>query len=173
MSTIFVTAIPLSVMGVVQPFLFAIAILSFYFAFAGFRQAKVRTGARENVDKTLTLLMFIAGVMLLLNATDVLEFGNYGQKESMRTIALIFGVACLAITAYDLNRYRRTYKPNFYDRSNTHLILMLSGTIAATTAFISTNELFPQEWMNWAMPNIFIVPVIVYFSRRELAKKTV
>jgi hypothetical protein len=31
--------------------------------------------------------------------------------------------------------------------------------------------LFPQEWMNWAMPNVFIVPVIVYFSRRELAKK--
>ena len=32
MSTIFVTAIPLSMMGVVQPFLFAIAIFSFYFA---------------------------------------------------------------------------------------------------------------------------------------------
>ena len=40
MSTIFVTAIPLSMMGVVQPFLFAIAIFSFYFAFAGFRQQK-------------------------------------------------------------------------------------------------------------------------------------
>ena len=171
MSTIFVTAIPLSMMGVVQPFLFAIAIFSFYFAFAGYRQAKVRTGARESVDKALTLLMFIAGVMLLLNATDVLEFGFYGQFEGLRTVALIFGVGCLFVTAYDLNRYRRTDKPNFYDRSSTHLILMLSGTIAATTAFISTIELFPQEWMNWAMPNVFIVPVIVYFSRRELAKK--
>ncbi len=48
---------------------------------------------------------------------------------------------------------------------------MLAGTIAATTAFISTVELFPQEWMNWAMPNVFIVPFIVFFSRRELAKK--
>jgi len=48
---------------------------------------------------------------------------------------------------------------------------MLSGTIAATTAFISTIELFPQEWMNWAMPNILIVPFIVYFSRREKLKK--
>jgi hypothetical protein len=109
--------------------------------------------------------------MLLLNATDVLEFGFYGQFEGLRTVALIFGVGCLFVTAYDLNRYRRTDNPNFYDRSSTHLILMLSGTIAATTAFISTIELFPQELMNWVMPNVFIVPVIVYFSRRELAKK--
>ena len=171
MSTIFVTAIPLSMMGVVQPFLFAIAIFSFYFAFAGYRQAKVRSGARKNLDKALTLLMFIAGVMLLLNSTDVISFGFYGQFEGLRTVALIFGIGCLIVTAYDLNRFRYTNKPNFYDRTNRHLILMLSGTIAATTAFISTIELFPQEWMNWAMPNVFIVPFIVFFSRRELAKK--
>ena len=173
MSTIFVTAIPLSMMGLVQPFLFAVAIFSFYFAFAGYRQAKVRTGARESVDKALTLLMFIAGVMLLLFATDVLEMGFFGQFEGLRTVALIFGVACLVITAYDLNRFRKTDKPNFYDRTTIHLNFMLAGTIAATTAFISTVELFPQEWMNWAMPNVFIVPFIVFFSRRELAKKTV
>ena len=171
MSTIFVTAIPLSMMGLVQPFLFAVAIFSFYFAFAGYRQAKVRTGARESVDKALTLLMFIAGVMLLLFATDVLEMGFFGQFEGLRTVALIFGVACLVITAYDLNRFRKTDKPNFYDRTTIHLNFMLAGTIAATTAFISTVELFPQEWMNWAMPNVFIVPFIVFFSRRELAKK--
>ena len=142
-----------------------------FFAFAGYRQAKVRSGARENLDKALTLLMFIAGVMLLLNATDVISFGFYGQFEGLRTVALIFGIGCLIVTAYDLNRFRYTDKPNFYDRTNRHLILMLSGTIAATTAFISTIELFPQEWMNWAMPNVFIVPFIVFFSRRELAKK--
>ena len=171
MSTIFVTAIPLSMMGLVQPFLFAVAIFSFYFAFAGYRQANVRTGARETVDKALTLLMFIAGVMLLLFATNVLEMGFFGQFEGLRTVALIFGIACFVITAYDLNRFRKTDKPNFYDRTNIHLIFMLSGTIAATTAFISTVELFQQEWMNWAMPNVFIVPFIVFFSRRELAKK--
>ena len=171
MSTIFVTAIPLSMMGLVQPFLFAVAIFSFYFAFAGYRQAKVRTGARESVDKALTLLMFIAGVMLLLFATDVLEMGFFGQFEGLRTVALIFGFACLVITVYDLNRFRKTDKPNFYDRTTIHLNFMLAGTIAATTAFISTVELFPQEWMNWAMPNVFIVPFIVFFSRRELAKK--
>ncbi len=171
MSTIFVTAIPLSMMGLVQPFLFAVAIFSFYFAFAGYRQAKVRTGARESVDKALTLLMFIAGVMLLLFATDVLEMGFFGQFEGLRTVALIFGFACLVITVYDFNRFRKTDKPNFYDRTTIHLNFMLAGTIAATTAFISTVELFPQEWMNWAMPNVFIVPFIVFFSRRELAKK--
>ena len=172
MSTIFVTAIPLSMMGVVQPFLFAIAIFSFYFAFAGYRQAKVRTGARENVDKALTLLMFIAGVLLFLNAAGLINYGFYGQFEGMNTISIIFGIGAMYITAYDLNRYRKTDKPNFYDRTNTHLNLMLAGTIAATTAFISTIELFPQEWMNWAMPNVFLVPVIIYFSKRELAKKT-
>ena len=121
MSTIFVTAIPLSMMGVVQPFLFAIAIFSFYFAFAGYRQAKVRTGARENVDKALTLLMFIAGVLLFLNAAGLINYGFYGQFEGMNTISIIFGIGAMYITAYDLNRYRKTDKPNFYDRTSTHL----------------------------------------------------
>ena len=122
MSTIFVTAIPLSMMGVVQPFLFAIAIFSFYFAFAGYRQAKIRTGARENVDKALTLLMFIAGVLLFLNAAGLINYGFYGQFEGMNTISIIFGIGCMYITAYDLNRYRKTDKPNFYDRTNTCLL---------------------------------------------------
>ena len=91
---------------------------------------------------------------------------------SARSVIKIWLVnSSISVTAYDLNRYRRIDKPNFYDRSSTHLILMLSGTIAATTAFISTIELFSQEWMNWAMPNILIVPFIVYFSRREKLKK--
>ena len=57
-------------------------------------------------------------------------------------------------------------------RTSTHLILMLSGTIATTTAFIVTIELFSAEWINWTFPTFVFVPVIIYFSLREKAKKT-
>ena len=51
MTTIFVTAIPLSLLREFNPFLFVVAIFSFYLAFSGYRQGRDRNGAREQIDK--------------------------------------------------------------------------------------------------------------------------
>jgi Na+/phosphate symporter len=48
---------------------------------------------------------------------------------------------------------------------------MLAGTIATTTAFIVTLDPFATPWLNWVAPTIVGTPIIIYFSRRELAKK--
>ena len=58
MSTIFVTAIPLSLLGEFNPFLFVIAIFSFYLAFSGYRQGRDRNGEREKIDKVLCCLLY-------------------------------------------------------------------------------------------------------------------
>ena len=62
-------------------------------------------------------------------------------------------------------------RPNFYDKTNLHLNLMLAGTIATTTAFIVTIEPLSTLWLNWVSPTIVGTPIIIYFSKRELAKK--
>jgi len=49
---------------------------------------------------------------------------------------------------------------------------MLAGTIATTTAFIVTLNPFSIDWLNWVAPTIVGTPIIIYFSKRELAKKT-
>ncbi len=85
---------------------------------------------------------------------------------------LLFGTVALGFGINDYFRLKKTEKPNYYDRTSTHLILMLSGTIATTTAFIVTIELFSAEWVNWTFPTFVLVPVIIYFSLREKAKKT-
>jgi uncharacterized membrane protein len=65
MSTIFVTAIPLSLLGEFNPFLFVIAIFSFYLAFSGYRQGRDRNGAREQIDKVLGVFITATSILFL------------------------------------------------------------------------------------------------------------
>jgi len=166
MTTIFITAIPMSLLGGLNIFLFVVAIFSFYLAFAGYRQGRNRQGARENIDKLFAAFILIAAVGLYALAVQ-----SYLNDDSMWITSVVFGTISLAFGIRDILRFRENEKPNFYDRTNLHLILMLSATIATTTAFWVTIDLFPQDWLNWVSPNFVLVPVIIYFSRKELAKK--
>ncbi len=167
MTTIFLTAIPLSLLGEFNPFLFIIAIFSFYLAFAGYRQGRDRQGARERVDIVLAIFIQLTFVVFYSFTISLFLSGN-----SMWRTTLLFGTVALGFGINDYFRLKKTEKPNYYDRTSTHLILMLSGTIATTTAFIVTIELFSAEWVNWTFPTFALVPVIIYFSLREKAKKT-
>ena len=86
------------------------------------------------------------------------NYGFYGQFEGLRySISIIFGIGCYGMLQHMISTdIEELTNQIFTTEPSTHLILMLSGTIAATTAFISTIELFPQEWMNWAMPSNFL-----------------
>ena len=167
MSTIFVTAIPLSLLGEFNPFLFVIAIFSFYLAFSGYRQGRDRNGAREQIDKVLGLFITTTGILFYYMAVSLFLI-----KDSMWITSVLFGSIALVLGINDFRRMKIVERPNFYDRSNLHLNLMLAGTIATTTAFIVTIEPFATIWFNWVAPTIVGTPIIIYFSRRELAKKT-
>ena len=167
MSTIFVTAIPLSLLGEFNPFLFVIAIFSFYLAFSGYRQGRDRNGAREQIDKVLGLFITTTGILFYYMAVSLFLI-----KDSMWITSVLFGSIALVLGINDFRRMKIVERPNFYDRTNLHLNLMLAGTIATTTAFIVTIEPFATIWFNWVAPTIVGTPIIIYFSKRELAKKT-
>ena len=166
MSTIFVTAIPLSLLGEFNPFLFVIAIFSFYLAFSGYRQGRDRNGAREQIDKVLGVFITATSILFYSMAVNL-----YLIEDSMWITSVIFGSVALVFGINDFRRMKLIERPNFYDRTNLHLNLMLAGTIATTTAFIVTLDPFATLWLNWVAPTIVGTPIIIYFSRRELAKK--
>tara|TARA_Y100001935_G_C17114784_1_gene412641 strand:- start:54 stop:713 length:660 start_codon:yes stop_codon:yes gene_type:complete len=167
MSTIFVTAIPLSLLGEFNPFLFVIAIFSFYLAFSGYRQGRDRNGAREQIDKVLGVFITATGILFYSMAVSLFLI-----KDSMWITSVLFGSIALVLGINDFRRMKIVERPNFYDRTNLHLNLMLAATIATTTAFIVTIEPFATIWFNWVAPTIVGTPIIIYFSKRELAKKT-
>ena len=167
MSTIFVTAIPLSLIGEFNPFLFVIAIFSFYLAFSGYRQGRDRNGAREQIDKALGIFITATSILFYSMAVSL-----YLIEDSMWITSVIFGSIALVFSINDFRRMKIVERPNFYDRTNLHLNLMLAGTIATTTAFIVTIDPFSTLWLNWIAPTIVGTPIIIYFSKRELAKKT-
>ena len=166
MSTIFVTAIPLSLIGEFNPFLFVIAIFSFYLAFSGYRQGRDRNGAREQIDKALGIFITATSILFYSMAVSL-----YLIEDSMWITSVIFGSIALVFSINDFRRMKIVERPNFYDRTNLHLNLMLAGTIATTTAFIVTIDPFSTLWLNWVAPTIVGTPIIIYFSKRELAKK--
>lgn len=166
MSTIFVTAIPLSLLGEFNQFLFVIAIFSFYLAFSGYRQGRDRNGAREQIDKALGIFITATSILFYSMAVSL-----YLIEDSMWITSVIFGSIALVFSVNDFRRMKIVERPNFYDRTNLHLNLMLAGTIATTTAFIVTIDPFSTLWLNWIAPTIVGTPIIIYFSKRELAKK--
>jgi|SRR5210317_826536 uncharacterized membrane protein len=166
MTTIFVTAIPLSLLGEFNPFLFVVAIFSFYLAFSGYRQGRDRNGAREQIDKVLGVFITATSILFYSMAVSL-----YLIEDSMWITSVVFGSIALGMGINDLRRMKIVERPDFYDRTNLHLNLMLAGTIATTTAFIVTLNPFSIDWLNWVAPTIVGTPIIIYFSKRELAKK--
>ena len=166
MSTIFVTAIPLSLLGEFNPFLFVVAIFSFYLAFSGYRQGRDRNGAREQIDKVLGAFITATSILFYSMAVSL-----YFIEDSMWVTSVVFGSIALGMGINDFRRMKIVERPDFYDRTNLHLNLMLAGTIATTTAFIVTLNPFSIDWLNWVAPTIVGTPIIIYFSKRELAKK--
>jgi len=166
MSTIFVTAIPLSLLGEFNPFLFVVAIFSFYLAFSGYRQGRDRNGAREQIDKVLGVFITATSILFYSMAVSL-----YLIEDSMWITSVVFGSIALGMGINDFRRMKIVERPDFYDRTNLHLNLMLGGTIATTTAFIVTIDPFSILWLNWVAPTIVGTPIIIYFSKRELAKK--
>ena len=120
MSTIFVTAIPLSLLGEFNPFLFVIAIFSFYLAFSGYRQGRDRNGAREQIDKVLGVFITATGILFYSMAVSLFLI-----KDSMWITSVLFGSIALVLGINDFRRLKIVERPNFYDRTNLHLNLSL------------------------------------------------
>ena len=109
MCTIFATSILLALIGEEMfelmsmfGFFLAFSSFSFYFAIAGYRQAKIKTGARNTIDKALAVLMLMTGLSLLAISIPA--------QGTLANASFAYGSVCLFVAAYDFNRFRKIGK---------------------------------------------------------------
>jgi hypothetical protein len=159
MVVIFLTAIPLALLRS-NTFLFLIAILSFYFALAGWRYATYRRGSPRLLDwGSAGIMALAAGVMMI--------FGVFllSQRNMNGITMIIFGGIGAALSIADL-RILQQGGAKGPARIAQHLTMMLAGTIATITAFVVTNVPVQPAFIGWLTPTVVITPIIVVWNRR-------
>ena len=157
-----VTAIPVTFVRP-NPFLFFIALFSFYMAFAGYRRGKARFQA-ERVDTIAASAMIVFAVVMI----------GYGVMMAVTDRPLgwalvAFGGLGLSFGLRDAMEVRRA--PSHLDKVQVHLSRMLGGTIATVTAVL-VQQVTPLvsspvgQLALWLGPTIVLTPLIVLWSWR-------
>ena len=162
MVSIGVTAIPVTFFRP-NPFLFFVALFSFYMAFAGYRRGR-KTFAPRAVDLVAGIAMVVVAVAMI-GYGFTMVFGGQGVGWALISfggIGLTFGVNDVIDT-----RRSRTHA----QRVEVHLSRMLGGTIATITAVL-VQQVAPhvsEDWAKvaiWLGPTILITPLIVVWQVR-------
>ncbi len=143
-------------------FLLAIAVLSFFMTFSGYR-ALDRKAPQQRV-KPLDWL--IAGVTFLFGVG--LAFRGSGVPGPFEFLSLFFGVVTAALVLNSVWDYRQPPKRGAWFFS--HIIGMLGAYIATFTAFAVTNINFLPPLFVWVMPTIIGTLGIVLTIRHYRTK---
>jgi hypothetical protein len=164
MVVIFLTALPLAL---IRPntFLFLIAILSFYFALAGWRYATHRRGSPRPLDwGSASVMALAAGIMIM--------FGMFllSRRNTNGITMLILGGIGAALSIADIRTLHQGGAKG-PERIAQHLTMMLAGTIATITAFVVTNVPVQPAFIVWLAPTVVITPIIIVWNRRIRAGK--
>ena len=159
MTLIFVTAVPLAILGS-SVFLLLIAVFSFYLVFAGWRFARNYTGSPHIVDWAAVTAISLAGLGMLGYAV-ILARGGDSQSVTM----VLFGGIALALGLTDA-RFYRAVVTHGSRRIARHLTNMMAGTIATVTAVLVVNVDTNPVWLGWILPTLLITPLIVWWNFR-------
>ena len=159
MLVIFLTAVPMSI---IRPntFLFLIAMLSFYFALAGWRYATNRLGTPRPLDWTSAGTMLLAALAMLSYGGFLISGGNLNGITM-----LVLGTAGGSLSIADLRTLRQGGAKG-PERIAKHLSMMLAGAIATTTAFVVTNIPFTPGYIAWLAPTVLTTPIIFVWARQ-------
>ena len=164
MVVIFLTAIPLAL---IRPntFLLLIAILSFYFALAGWRYATHRRGSPRPLDwVSASVMALAAGIMIILGVFLLSRRNTNGI-----TMMILGGIgAALSLSDIRTLQHGGAKGPQ---RIAQHLTMMLAGTIATITAFVVTNFTVQPAFIVWLAPTVVITPIIIVWNRKIRAGK--
>lgn len=163
---VFLTAVPLAILRP-DPFLLLIAILSFYFALAGWRYATHRRGRPRRLDWASAGVMLVAGGIMII--FGVLLLGR-GDTNGITMLAL--GGVGTVLSFIDLRTLQHGGAKG-PERIARHLTMMLAGSIATITAFVVTNVTVQPAFVVWLAPTVVITPVIILWNRRIRAGKRV
>ena len=163
-----ITAIPVTFFRP-NPFLFFIALFSFYMAFAGYRRGK-SSFVSSKVDVLASLTMTLVALIMI----------GYGLHMAFTGLPL--GWALVAFGALGLNfgiedfLLSRKVMPHL-KKIQIHLARMLGGTIATITAVL-VQQVTPlvdsgiSRLALWLGPTIIITPLIfIWVARIEATKK--
>lgn len=129
-------------------FLLAIAVLSFYLTFTGYRalfQKKLHQGQGVTpLDWIVSSVTLLFGLGLLLQGSGI--FGTFAF------IPVFFGLTTSALALLSFRRFRGAAERGGWFFS--HIIGMLSAYIATFTAFAVTNITFVPEVLVWTLPTV-------------------
>ncbi len=173
MSGVFVTAVPLALLGA-DTFLLFIAFFSFYMVFAGWRFARNRRGQAQPLDWTAVAIMALTGLGMWVYG------GVIGMGGDSRWVTLtLFGLIALGLAGADAlfhRRYGRRAGPvPYHRRMSRHLTNMMAGTIATVTAVLVVNVATNPVWLAWILPTLVMTPLIVWWNvrvAREAARRS-
>lgn len=159
-----ITAIPVTFVRP-NPFLFFIALFSFYMAFAGYRRGRKRH-VDGTTDRIAAWSMLVFGVVMIGYGAIMVVSG-----DALGWALASFGALGLTFGVEDVLKARG--KVAHTDRVRVHLSRMLGGTIATITAVL-VQQVSPlvqnplAQVALWLGPTVALVPVIVFWNWRIL-----
>lgn len=174
-----VTAFYLSIVNVI-PFLFLIAVFSFYLTWTGYKaihwKNKNLPSAIYWFDVILSHLVLLFGIVMMV--LSILTWFNVHLNSvitSLRSVLLVFGIGTIIFAGEDLILFYRKSSSSKFLWMYTHIGRMLGAYIATFTAFLVVNgEFFPSPLIPWLGPTVIGTPFIFYWIgkyRKKLEPK--
>lgn len=170
-----VTAFYLSVVNVI-PFLFLIAVLSFYLTWSGYKAIHWKNNPLPDVifwfDTIVIHLVAFFGILMVILATLTwLDIHFNDIISSLRIVLLVFGIGTTIFAGEDLILFYRKSSSSKFLWMYTHIGRMLGAYIATFTAFLVVNaHFFPSPLIAWLGPTVIGTPLIFYWIRKYQQK---
>lgn len=175
------TSLYLSVVNII-PFLFLIAIFSFYLTWSGYKAIHWKNKSLPTAvywfDVLTTHIVALFGVVMV-TLSVLTWFGIHFNEaiSSLHIVLLVFGIGSLIFTGEDLKLLYSNKSSSKFLWMYTHIGRMLGAYIATFTAFLVVNgTFFPSHLIAWLGPTIIGTPLIFYWIgkyRNKLEPKSV
>ena len=170
-----VTAFYLSIVHVI-PFLFLIAVLSFYLTWTGYKAIHWKNKSLPTsvfwFDTVLSHLVALFGIiMTVLSLLAWLDIHFNDAISSLRIVLLVFGIGTLIFAGEDLLMFYRKNSSSTFWWMYTHIGRMLGAYIGTFTAFLVVNgTFFPSPLIAWLSPTVIGTPFIFYWIKKYRKK---
>lgn len=170
-----VTAFYLSIVNMI-PFLFLIAVLSFYLTWSGYKAIHWKNKMLPKLifwfDAVVIHLVALFGIlMIILSLLSWFEIHVNAAITSLRIVLLVFGIGTTIFAVEDLILFYRKNPSSKFLWMYTHIGRMLGAYIATLTAFLVVNgEFFPSPLIAWLGPTVIGTPLIFYWIKKYRQK---
>jgi hypothetical protein len=150
--------------GHTNTFLFSIGLFSLYFLIIGKRAMLYKSASHSfQIDQWISYAMVIASAAIPLTP--------YLSGKPVHFVALVFGIFGLVMAIANIYRFR---KAEWVRKRwlSFHIGHITGGYIAAFTAFIVVNNLFPPAfaWVGWIAPGVLGGIYISFWIRKTKPK---